>query len=82
MANDVFHHDHRAIDHHAEIQRAEREQIGRNVSQVEADRGEQERERNGGRDDQRAADIAEKEKQNDRNQDHSFGEVVQHRVSW
>ena len=29
----------------------------------------------------RAADIAQEEEENDRNQDHSFGQVVQHGVA-
>ena len=66
MADDVLHHHHRAIHDHAEIERAQREQIGGDVTQVEADGGEQQRKRNGERDDERAAHIAEKEKQNDR----------------
>ena len=32
MANDVLHHHHGAINHHAEIERAQREQVGRNVA--------------------------------------------------
>ena len=37
MADHVFDHHHRAVDHHAEVQRAQREQVGGNVAQVEAD---------------------------------------------
>ena len=80
MADDVLHHHHGAIDHHAEIQRAQREQIGGNVLQVEADGREQQREGNGERDDERAAHVAEEEKQDDRDQDHALGQVVQHGV--
>ena len=66
MAHDVLHHHHRAIHDHAEIERAERQQVRRNMSQVETDRGEQQRKRNGQSDDQRAADIAQKQEQDDR----------------
>jgi hypothetical protein len=59
MADDVFDHDHRAIDHHAEVQRAERKQVGGNVAQVEADGGEHQREGNGERNDDGAAHIAQ-----------------------
>ena len=40
-----------AIHHHAEIQRAQRKKIGRNVAQIQTDGGKQQRERNGERDD-------------------------------
>ena len=80
MADDVLDHHHRAIDHHAEVQRAEREQVGGNVAKVEADGGEQQRKGNGERDDDGAAHIAEEEKQNDRDQNHARGEVVLHGV--
>ena len=76
MANDVFDHDHRAIDDHAEVERAEREQVGGDVAQVEADGGEQQREGNGERDDDGAAHIAEEEKEDDDDEDHALGEVV------
>ena len=32
VAHDVFDHDHGAVDHHAEIQRAERKQVGGNAA--------------------------------------------------
>ena len=78
--HDVLDHHHRAFDDHAEIERAEREQVRRNVAQVQADGGEQQGERNGERDDQRAAHIAEKDEQDDRDQDDALGQVVQHGV--
>ena len=81
MAHDIFDHDHRAIDHHAEIERAQRQQIGRNIFQAQADRSEEQREGNGQGDDERAAQIAEEQKQNHGNENYSFGEVVQHGVS-
>ena len=80
MAHDVFHHDDRAVHHHAEIQRAQRQQIRGNVTQVEADGSKQQRKRNRQRDDERAAHIAQKQEQNDHDQNDSFGQVVQHRV--
>ena len=76
MADDVLDHHHGAIDHHAEVQRAERKQVGGNVAEVEADGGEQQREGNGERDDDGAAHVAEEEKENDRDQDHACGQVV------
>ena len=78
--HDVLDHHHGAFHDHAEVERAQRQQIRRNVPQVEADGGEQQRERNGQRDDQRAADIAQEDEQDHRNQDDAFGQVVHHRA--
>ena len=80
VADDVFDHHHRAIHHHAEIQRAQREQVRGNVPQVETNRGKKQRERNRQRDDERAADIAQENEKDDHDENHSFGEIVQHRV--
>ena len=78
MADDVFDHDHGTVDDHAEVQRAERKQVGGNVAQIEADGREQQREGNGERNDDRAAHIAEEEEKDDCNENDSFGQVVQH----
>ncbi len=67
-----------AIDHHAEIERAKRKQVGGNVAQVEADGREQQREWNGERNDDCAAHIAEEEEENDGDKDHARGEIVLH----
>ena len=40
VADDVLDHDDGAIDHHAEIEGAEREQVGGNSLQVETNRRE------------------------------------------
>ena len=45
VAQDVLNHHHRAIHHHAEIERAQREQVCGNMAQIEQDRGEQQSER-------------------------------------
>ena len=82
VADDVFNHDDRAIDDHAEVERAERKQIGGNAFQVETDGGKQQRKRDGRGDNEGAADVAQKQKQDDRDQDHAFGQIVQHRVAW
>src|ERR1039458_3426618 len=81
VADDVFDHHHGAFHHHAEIQRAERKQVGRNVIQVEADGREQQGKRNGERHDQRSTRIAQEHEKDQGHQDDAFGEVVQHRVS-
>ena len=61
LAEDVLHHDDRAVDDHAEVDRADRQQVGRNVRPVEADEREQQRERNRHRDDERRADAEQKQ---------------------
>src|SRR5215469_704157 len=43
MADDVFHHDHRAIDDHAEVQRSKRKQVRRNMPQIKANSGKEQR---------------------------------------
>ena len=80
VADDVFDHDDRAVDDHAEVERAEREQVGGNVAQVEADGGEEQRERHGERDDERAAHVAEEEEQDDDDEDDALGQVLEHGV--
>ena len=50
------------------------------MPQVETNGSEQQRERNGRGDDEGAANIAEEQEQNERDQDHSFGKIVQHGV--
>ena len=80
QAHDVLDHHHRAFHDHAEIERAERQQIRRNSADLQANGGEQECERNGQRDDERAADVAEEDQQNHRYQNDSLGQIVQHRV--
>ena len=58
------HHD-RAIDDDAEVDRAERQEIGRNLRQVHQDEGRHQGERYGEADDQRAARTAEEQYQRD-----------------
>ncbi len=79
-ADDVLDHDHGAIDHHSEVERAEREQVGRDLGQVQEDGGDQQRERNRERHRERGAHVAEEEQQQDGHQDHPLGQVVQNRV--
>ena len=43
LAIDVLHHHHRAVDEDAEVDRADGEQVRRNVPEVEADEREQQR---------------------------------------
>ena len=76
LAEDVFHHHHRAVDQDAEIHRADGEQIGRGVLQIEADEREQQRQRNGGGDDQSRAKIVEEEDQHHDDQQHAAQQVA------
>ena len=80
MADDVLYHHDRAVHDHAEVERSQRQQVGRNMTEVETDRSEQQRKRNGERNDQCSANIAEEEKEDDHHQDDALGQVVQHRV--
>ena len=80
MPQDVFYHHHRAIHHHAEIERAERQQVRGNVLQVEQNRGKQQGKGNGDGHDKRAAHIAQEQKKNQRDQQHSVGQIAQHGV--
>ena len=76
MAHHILDHHDRAIDDHAEVQRAQGKQIGRNVAEVETDCGKQKRKGNGERDDDRAAHIPQEQKENDGNKDDSRGQIV------
>src|SRR5579859_8206617 len=77
---DIFHHDHGGIDDDAEIDRAERQQVGVLALQDEDDDGEKQREWNVGADDDGAAQVAEKHPLDDENQQATENQVVQHRV--
>ena len=57
-----------------------RKKICGNLAQIEPNRSEHQGKRNRERNDQGRANIAEEQKQDDRNQNHPFAEVVQHRV--
>ena len=64
VTEDVFHHDHRAVDDHAEIERSQRKQVRRDVTKIEKNRGEQQREGNRQRHDEGAAEVAEEQEEN------------------
>ena len=65
---DRLHHHDRAVDDDAEIDRAEREQVRRDVGQVHQDEGNEHRQRDDDGDDQRAARAAEEQDQDDQDQ--------------
>ena len=78
VAIDVFHQDHRGIDDDAEIDRADRQQVGVLVAQHQDDHAEEQRERDVGADDDRAAQVAEKSPLDQENEQAAEHEVVQH----
>ena len=71
FAEDVLDHDDRAVDDHAEIDRADRQQVGRDVRPVQADEREEQGERNGDGDDQRRADAEEQQPEDHEDEDHA-----------
>ncbi len=77
---DILHHHHRGIDQDAEIDRPDRQQIGRGVLQIETDEREQQRQRDGRRDDQPGAEIVEEEHQYHDDQQHAAQQIARHRV--
>ena len=78
--HNVFDEHDCAFDEHAEVESADRQQVCRNMAQVEANGGKKQRERNGRGHDQRAANVAEEQEKNERDKNHSFRKVVQHGV--
>ena len=78
MPIDVLDHDHRGIDHQAEIDCADREQIGRLAAQHHEPDRERQREGYGHRHDDGAAYVAEKRPLQQKNQHDAGNHVVQH----
>ena len=78
LAENVLHHDHRAIHQDSEIHRADGQQVGRGVLQIETDEREQQRQRNGGGDDQAGAKIVEEEYQHHDHQQHAAQQIAFH----
>ena len=76
----IFDHDHGAIDDDAEIHRAQRQQVGRNADESEADKCRQEGQRDYDRHDRRCAKITEKQVQDQRHQRGALDQVLEHRV--
>ena len=70
----------RAVHENAEIDRADGQQVGRGVLEVQADEREQQRQRNGHGDDQAGAEVVEEEDQHDDHQHHAAQEVVLDRL--
>ena len=61
LAENILDHDDRAIHQNAEVHCANGKEIGGDIFQVQADKGEQHRQRDGGGDDQAGANIVEEE---------------------
>src|SRR5580698_9237219 len=76
MADDVFDHDDRAVHYHAEVQCAERQQVGGDFVEIQANGGEQKCKGNGERDDDCAAHVAKEQEKNYRYKNHALGEIV------
>src|SRR3984957_10023294 len=80
MSNDVFHHHHCAVHHHAEVKSTQGEQIRRDVAQIQPDRGKEQRERNGESDDESGTNIQKEQEKNDADQNHALCQVMHYRV--
>ena len=71
----IFDHYERAIDHDAKIDRADRQQVGRNIVCVQKNEREQKSERNCHRNDESRADADQETNQNDENQNHASKQI-------
>ncbi len=79
-AHDVFHHDHGCIHDQAEIDGADREQVGGLAAQQDQPDRERQREGDGGGHDQRAAQIAQEDVLQDEYQQYAFDQIMHHRM--
>ena len=76
-AEDIFHHDDRAVHDDAKVHRAQGEQVGRDAAPGEADEGGQQRQRDDEGDDGRGAEVAEKEQQHEGDEHGALREVLE-----
>ena len=76
VADDVLDHHHGTVHDHPEIERAQREQVGGDLAEVQTNGGEHQGERDRDGDDQSPADIAQEQKQNHRHEQHALGEIL------
>ena len=79
VTENVFHHDDRGVHDDAEINRAQRQQIGGNIGEAHADEGEEKRKRNRYGNHQGAARAAQEKNQNNQDQPHAFQQSVRRR---
>ena len=80
MAVDVLHHDDGGIDQQAEIERAQRQQVGALAACQHQHDGEEKGEGDGRRHHQRATEIAEEEVLDHQDEDHALDDVLHHRL--
>src|SRR5581483_11423817 len=80
MAEDVLHHDDGAVDDDAEVDGADRQEIGGVAAQHRDNDGEKQRHRNGRGNDQRTAQVAEEYPLDEEDEHDAEQHVVQHRV--
>src|SRR5665213_2254358 len=78
LAENILHHEYRAIHQYAEIHRSNGEQIGRGTLKIEANKGEQQRQRDGDRDNETRTKIVEKKYQDHEHQQHAPQQVALH----
>jgi hypothetical protein len=79
-ADAVLHHDHRAVDDEAEVDRPEAHQARRNPRGPHQVGGEEHRQRDRQGHDQAGPDVAEEHEQHADHEQPPLGEVVEHRV--
>ncbi len=79
-AQDVLHHHDGAVDDDAEVDRAQRQQVGRNLEVVHQDERRQQRQRDRDGHDDRRARAAQEQQQHDRHQRHALDERLAHRM--
>ncbi len=70
-SENVLHHDDRAVDKYSEVDCSDRQQIRRDVFEIEADECEKQRKRDRHGDDQAGADVVEEKDQDDDDQEHA-----------
>src|SRR5258707_12591147 len=80
LAEDIFHHDHGPVDDNAEIDGADRQQVGGLPPHYRDHHSQEQRHRYSRRDDQRAAQIAEKHPLDQEDQGDAEQQIVQHRL--
>src|SRR5215831_10586763 len=81
VAYDVLYHNNRAFHHHAEIERAQREEVRRDVAELKAGSCKQQGKRDRQSHDQGAADVAKKEEKDDDNKEDALGQIMKDRMS-
>ena len=78
VAEDVFHHDHGAVDDDAEVDGADRQQIGGLAPHHRDQDRQEQRHRNRGGDDQSAAQVTEEDPLDQKDQRDPEQQIVQH----